>query len=31
MPDLHFFSIGDNLNDTGHYGFVKKTTLTALR
>ena len=24
MPDLHFFSIGDNLNDTGHYGFVKK-------
>lgn len=24
MPDLHFFSIGDNLNNTGHYGFVKK-------
>lgn len=24
MEDLHFFSIGDNLNDTGHYGFVKR-------
>lgn len=24
MPDLHFFSIGDNINATGHYGFVKR-------
>ena len=24
MPDLHFFSIGDNINDSGHYGFVQK-------
>lgn len=23
MADLHFFSIGDNLNSTGHYGFVQ--------
>ncbi len=22
MADLHFFSIGDNINDTGHFGFV---------
>lgn len=24
MSDLHFFSIGDNLNATGHYGFVQR-------
>lgn len=24
MPDLHFFSIGDNINNRGHYGFVQK-------
>lgn len=23
MADLHFFSIGNNINNTGHYGFVK--------
>lgn len=27
MPELHFFSIGDNLNDTGRYGFVRRDSV----